>query len=214
MTDEIKTDEIHETQKIKIKLSKVISVCVTAAAVIFIDQLSKTLVYDRKPDFHVFWIFYFKYTLNSGAAFSLFSSSSVYVEWIAGVVVVVLILFAIRSVSFLQAIGFGLVIGGATSNLSDRVFRHINNSVIDFIYTKYWPTFNVADSCITIGIVLVIISYIKNQTGHERNTIRELDSDQEPQKLEGLSSTQESIEIQQAIEMQQATETKQVTDDL
>ncbi len=151
-------------------------VVLTAIAVIFVDQISKTLVYDKKPDIHIFWIFYFRYTLNSGAAFSLFSSSSVYVALIAAATVVVLIVFSIKTYSVLQAIGFGLIIGGAISNLSDRVFRHLNNSVIDFIYTKYWPTFNVADSCITIGIVVIIISYIRNESKIKSKAVQNSDN--------------------------------------
>lgn len=163
MSDETKIGPVFQNKKLKIKPSKVITVFLTAVAVIFVDQISKSLVFDKKPDFHLFWIFYFRYTLNSGAAFSLLSSSSIYVEVIAAVVVIALIVFSFNASSIVQALGFGLVIGGAISNLSDRVFRHLNNSVIDFIYTKYWPTFNIADSCITIGIVLIVISYIKKQ---------------------------------------------------
>jgi signal peptidase II len=53
-----------------------------------------------------------------------------------------------------------LVLGGAIGNLVDRLFRSpgfLRGAVVDFVHVGDWPTFNVADSAITIGAVLVIV---------------------------------------------------------
>ena len=49
------------------------------------------------------------------------------------------------------AAALGLVVGGALGNLSDRVFRSHHGAVVDFIALHFWPTFNVADSCVVVG---------------------------------------------------------------
>ncbi len=58
-----------------------------------------------------------------------------------------------------MVVGLSLVLGGALGNLSDRVFRDpgfLRGAVVDFVSVGAWPTFNVADSAITIGAVLII----------------------------------------------------------
>ena len=53
-----------------------------------------------------------------------------------------------------------LLLGGALGNLSDRFFRapsFLHGSVVDFVKVGWWPVFNVADSCVTIGAVLLIV---------------------------------------------------------
>jgi signal peptidase II len=53
--------------------------------------------------------------------------------------------------------GFGLILGGTVGNLIDRLrFGHVT----DFLDFKVWPTFNVADSCISIGVVVLIFCII------------------------------------------------------
>ena len=56
-----------------------------------------------------------------------------------------------------MSVAFGLILGGALGNLSDRLFRGHHGAVVDFITFTHWPTFNVADSSITIGVVLVVV---------------------------------------------------------
>ena len=59
-----------------------------------------------------------------------------------------------------EAVAIGLVLGGAVGNLLDRVFRGdgwLDGKVIDFIDFNFFPTFNVADSAITIGAILAVL---------------------------------------------------------
>jgi len=58
-------------------------------------------------------------------------------------------------------IAFGAILGGAVGNIVDRIQRHF---VVDFIDLRWWPVFNVADSCITIGVVLLVLGSAKRRT--------------------------------------------------
>jgi signal peptidase II len=62
-----------------------------------------------------------------------------------------------------EVIAFGLVIGGALGNLTDRILRgsgFLDGRVIDWIQLPYWPTFNVADSAVSIAIVTLLLGAI------------------------------------------------------
>ncbi|HXW33528.1 MAG TPA: signal peptidase II, partial [Acidimicrobiales bacterium] len=66
-----------------------------------------------------------------------------------------LVVAARHARSNLVAISLGLVIGGALGNLADRVLRGYHGGVVDFVDLHFWPTFNVADACISVGAVLL-----------------------------------------------------------
>lgn len=96
---------------------------------------------------------------NSGAAFSTFTGSGPVLALVA-VGVVVLIVVALRDAGHrVEAIGLGLLLGGAVGNLADRLFRGdglLDGSVVDWIDFSFFPTFNVADAAITVGVVLLL----------------------------------------------------------
>ncbi|MHB8592994.1 MAG: signal peptidase II, partial [Acidimicrobiales bacterium] len=58
----------------------------------------------------------------------------------------------------LVAAAIGLIVGGAIGNLADRLLRGHNGSVVDFIALHFWPTFNVADSCIVVGVLVAAVA--------------------------------------------------------
>ena len=96
---------------------------------------------------------------NQHGAFGLFGSSPIMLILMA-LVVLVVFWYAFRDAarqSRLVRIAFGLILGGAIGNIIDRVHYAY---VVDFIDVyRVWPNvFNVADSCITIGVVLLILS--------------------------------------------------------
>ena len=101
---------------------------------------------------------------NYGAAFSFLSDAGGWQRWLftglASVVTVVLVvwLFRLPSREKLTAAALGLIIGGAVGNLVDRI-NH--GYVVDFIDVYYrdwhWPAFNLADSAITCGVILLLI---------------------------------------------------------
>ena len=99
-------------------------------------------------------------TFNSGFAFSLFSGKAVAVTVLLciGVVVLAFVVAQVRTVPL--AIGAGLVLGGAVGNLSERIVGGHGGQVPDFITLDYWPTFNLADACVTVGVVIVIATLV------------------------------------------------------
>lgn len=145
-----------------------------AICVLGIDQVTKTLALDHlgRP-VHVIGPFSLQLEFNSGIGFSLGAGFGLPIVLIgfAG-----LAAFAWRrrhELSLPIAIASGLVLGGALGNLSDRLFRGNGGAVIDFIHTSFWPTFNVADSSVVCGCVMVFIISLRN---HERSPERASDS--------------------------------------
>lgn len=135
--------------------------------VLVLDQLSKQLV---EASFGLHQVMAlapgFNLTLayNEGAAFSFLSDQGGWQRWLfvglASLVSLVLVIWISRLQRHdrLLAISLSLVLGGALGNLLDRVlFGH----VIDFIDIYYgdwhWPAFNLADSAITLGVVLLLL---------------------------------------------------------
>jgi len=104
------------------------------------------------------------YTLNSGAAFSLFATlgpavRGIVLDGLAAAAVVVLgVLLARGARPPIVSAAFALIMGGAAGNLLDRVVR---GRVVDFIYVHYYswsyPVFNLADSAITIGVAIILL---------------------------------------------------------
>ena len=134
--------------------------------VVIVDQLSKfiadaQLVYadplPMLPSFNLTLLY------NRGAAFSFLSEAGGWQRWFfvaVSVIAVVLLTVWLRKLNsrqWLLALALALVIGGAVGNLIDRLWL---GHVVDFIqlYYKsfYWPAFNVADSAITVGAVLLV----------------------------------------------------------
>ena len=147
-------------------------------AVAFLDRATKAWIESRPGD-------YFPHTLvpgylnivfsrNPGIAFSVFSdpsSNTTRYALIAGTMVIIGViawmLVASRHLNRLCAAGLALLLAGATGNVTDRI---VHAAVTDFIqvYVKFipwhvlnpWPTFNVADSAVTIGAMLIILDVL------------------------------------------------------
>lgn len=97
---------------------------------------------------------------NSGAAFSMATGYTWVLTLVALGVVIAIIRLSQRLRSAWWTLGLGLVLGGALGNLADRVFRApgaLHGHVVDFIAIGWWPVFNVADSAVVCGAVLLVI---------------------------------------------------------
>ncbi len=127
---------------------------------LLLDQFSKHIITSRMllgesiPVFPP--AFYITYILNPGAAFGMLANRTTFfivlsLIVIVGVLVVYLYLPRERT---LMRLAYGLVVGGALGNLIDRVRL---GRVIDFLDFRVWPIFNLADSAIVIGALLLII---------------------------------------------------------
>jgi lipoprotein signal peptidase len=96
---------------------------------------------------------------NPGAAFSLGTSLTVLYTAIAITVIVVILRTSRRIRSLPWAVTLGLLLGGATGNLVDRIFRYpgvFRGWVVDWIQIPHWPVFNLADSAIVCGGILAV----------------------------------------------------------
>lgn len=106
------------------------------------------------------------YTTNSGGAFGLGQSA----PWVFAAATI-LVAAAIVASSFrlrngLTAVSLGLILGGAFGNLTDRAIRGdglLSGRVVDFIDFHVWPVFNLADSAIVIGAILLAVGGIRRE---------------------------------------------------
>jgi signal peptidase II len=122
------------------------------------DQLTKYIVTSQlqlDECLHVVGQFWIHHVQNSGIAFGLFASATVVVILLTGVAVSAMLIFFARSGARhpILPVALGLVIGGSTSNLLDRVRL---GYVTDFLDLRYWPAFNLADSFIVIGVLVLL----------------------------------------------------------
>ncbi len=135
---------------------------VPAALVVVVDQVTKIWAVAALEDgpTTVVGDIQFRLSRNSGSAFSLFQGATVFLALLAAVMAVVLVRLLRSTQSRWTALAFSLVLGGAVGNLCDRIFRQpgfLRGHVVDFIRFPHWPSFNVADSAITVGAVLVVL---------------------------------------------------------
>ena len=146
-----------------------------ALAVFVLDHLTKQLV-SASPSLHrgvdiIPGFFRLSYVLNSGVAFGIFQESQsawkpYLLAGLAVLAVVVIMIYSSRMPSdrtLLQA-ALAVTMGGILGNFIDRLLR---GSVVDFIELHirdsfHWPTFNIADSAITVGIALLMIDALKH----------------------------------------------------
>ncbi len=97
---------------------------------------------------------------NSGAAFSMATGYTWVLTLVALGVVAGIIWMGRRLVSTWWALGLGMILGGSLGNLADRFFRApgpLRGHVIDFLSIGWWPVFNVADSAVVCGAILLVV---------------------------------------------------------
>ncbi|MBF6439159.1 signal peptidase II [Nocardia cyriacigeorgica] len=97
---------------------------------------------------------------NPGAAFSMATGMTWLLTLVAAAVVIGVIRIGRTLRSLWWAVGLGMVLGGALGNLVDRLFRSpgpLQGHVVDFVAVGWWPVFNVADSAIVCGAILLVV---------------------------------------------------------
>lgn len=164
---------------------KILIIAIVALA---LDQISKvitgmflTLNQSIKviPNF-----FYLTLVHNEGAAWGLFSNTKIIIA-IGTIIALILIYHFIYC--FKQnkrnTLAFGLLIGGLGGNLIDRVlFGYVRDFLDFYIFNYDYPVFNIADICIVIGVILLIIAVLKGEDVNENN------SNRKPRKTRQVSS--------------------------
>lgn len=143
-----------------------------AVAVLVADQVTKALVESRIADRAVVPVvagfFNLTNTKNSGAVFGLFSDSPVWwkipllIVVSAGLLLaVVLLVVRTQHLRWETSIGLSLILGGAFSNLYDRMRWGQVEDFLDFYVRSYhWATFNLADSAIVVGTGLIVLQVL------------------------------------------------------
>jgi len=141
---------------------------VTALIVFAFDYLTKLLAIQYlsdEPKEVIGSILQFKLAFNSGAAFSLASSGTIFLSSFSIIVAATIFYFGRKVRSTPWAIALGLVLGGIFGNLTDRIFRSpggLQGEVVDWIKIPNWPIFNIADTAVVCGAVLITILNLKN----------------------------------------------------
>jgi signal peptidase II len=149
----------------RISVRALLLLAVIAVGVLGLDQLAKFLIVSNLHEDQVVVllgpVLQFHYVTNSGAAFSFANGYTWIFSIVAVGVIVAIIWFARRIRSLAWATMFGLVLGGALGNLSDRLYRPPAfgvGHVVDFITIGLFPAiFNVADIAITTSMALFIL---------------------------------------------------------
>jgi signal peptidase II len=143
---------------------RVLALYGTAAAVLVLDQLIKHLVVANlagRPPLDVIGSFVqFRYTTNSGGAFSLLTGAPLFFGVMAIVIIGGIVYASRRTQPLSVLIVLGLILGGALGNLADRLLRGeglLRGEVVDFVKVGIWPVFNLADACIVVGGVLLAL---------------------------------------------------------
>lgn len=140
--------------------------------VFVLDQVSKLLIvknFDLYESVELLPSVNFTYVHNMGAAFSFLSSAGGWQRWffvgvaIIATTVLVIWLRRLKPTETWMAATISLVLGGAVGNLYDRISY---GYVIDFIDVYYqahhWPVFNIADSAISVGVVMMLVDVFKS----------------------------------------------------
>ena len=134
-----------------------------AAAVVVVDQVTKWWALQALDDGPIVLISGFlrlHLTFNSGAAFSSFLGAGPLLGVIALAVAVVIVATIDGVRATRDVVAFGMIMGGALGNSVDRIARgtgFLDGHVVDWIDFSFWPTFNAADSAISIAVVLLLL---------------------------------------------------------
>lgn len=139
-----------------------------AAIALAIDAISKYLVMqhlDGHAPVEVLGpLLKFTYVRNPGAAFGAGTSMTPVITVIAIVATIVIVRFIARARRGVWAFALGLLLAGVLGNLADRLFRDpgpFRGHVVDFIQLPHYAVFNVADMCINVAAVLIVILLIR-----------------------------------------------------
>ncbi|MFD0309131.1 signal peptidase II [Streptomyces sp. NPDC127119] len=142
-----------------------IAVLFTVAALAYALDLISKLIVVAKLEHHEpieivgDWL-KFEAIRNAGAAFGFGEAFTIIFTVIAAAVIVVIARLARKLYSLPWAIALGLLLGGALGNLTDRIFRApgiLEGAVVDFIAPKHFAVFNLADSAIVCGGILIVL---------------------------------------------------------
>lgn len=143
-------------------------VVLIAGIIIALDQITKFVIQSNMDLHHVEIIkgfFSLTYAENTGMAWSLLSGKQAFLSVVSAIAIGVMIWYVLfKNPDRLTKFALSMMIGGAIGNLIDRVFLNYVRDFLDFIIFGYdFPIFNLADSALTIGVVLLFIAALKEE---------------------------------------------------
>lgn len=167
---------------------------ILAVGILAVDQASKLWVVGYLQEGQIAsFLPFFNFTLvyNPGAAFSFLSDAGGWQRWFLGVlalavsVLLIVWILRLRRDKKLELAGLSLILGGAAGNLWDRLYLGKVVDFIDWFYvsageclplfypgthqTCHWPSFNIADSAILLGVALLLVDMFVNGKQKEEN---------------------------------------------
>lgn len=140
---------------------------VIAVITLFLDQITKVIISLFFNDLLVILpdFFSLEYTKNYGAAWSIFNYKVEFLIFISLIALIILFRYLYSfKLNLRNNIAFGLLFGGICGNLIDRLFIGFVRDFLSFKFFNYhFPIFNLADTCIVMGVLLLIIAIFKGE---------------------------------------------------
>lgn len=149
----------------KRRLIKIIIIYLIAASLIVVDQVTKyfstTMLPLNKENPVIDGFFYLTNCQNTGAAWSLFSGQVNLLAIVSLIAAIIVAVFLFFSKYTLLSVSLGLLLSGAVGNMIDRFRLGYVNDFLDFVIFGYdFPVFNIADICVVVGGMLMILAII------------------------------------------------------
>jgi len=167
------------------------SVFIYVIILLSLDQISKYFIVKNVPLHSSHTVienfFHITHIRNTGIAFGLFSTNSSALKTtilcfstVISLVLIIYLLIKMNSSSRIFTTSLSFIIAGALGNFIDRIFR--SGEVVDFLdfhwYHLHWPSFNIADSSISVGVGLLILDTIINKD--DNKNLKKIVADKSP----------------------------------
>ena len=149
-----------------INFKKKLYLLILSIFIIILDQFTKNIIFNNynkyiNKDFYLFKIDFVK---NYGAAFNIFSGNIIFLSFTSVIFSIILIYLILRknNTKFINYLSYSFILAGAVGNGIDRL---VNGYVLDFINLNIinFPVFNIADTSINIGFILILYSFFKGK---------------------------------------------------
>ena len=152
------------TQKIKLWFKNNAPFIYAVAGILFLDRATKVaaLLFLRESPLELLPFFHLRYVENTGMAFGMMQNANTLLIGVMLVIIGYIVYSWKELVSYGSCVKWGsvFILAGAIGNLYDRITLGF---VVDFLDFRVWPVFNVADSFITIGACLFVITFLWNK---------------------------------------------------
>lgn len=159
---------MQEGRRAQVAASNKLALFTVALAVVLIDQASKAWAVARLSGGRRIPIlgdtFDLRLVLNPGSAFGLFPGATIVISALSSLITIVVAVWVLREPH--PPLSLGLVLGGGVGNLVDRAMREPGwgrGHVVDFLYLSFFPTFNLADAAISIGVAFLLFQALREE---------------------------------------------------